>query len=313
MATQRGASWQLNRWTGRTRGGYLGNWIFLNLLRLGGPFLGYFLLVPVAFYFLLFAPQAVKASQTYLRRLGCQPRSGLGKWWLTYKHFYSFGQTLLDRVAIIAGNAARYAFVFEGQHHLETALAKGKGVLILGAHFGNWQAAAHLLGSLNAPVHIVAYDNEVAPVNQLFAEALQKKLFSVISLDHAAASLEIMAALKRGEIVAMHADRSLGDKHSLRLNFLGAPANFPSGPYAVAALSGAPLIHTFAVRRQVRSYHFYAYPPQHLAFGSRRDRPQQLAQWAALFVQRLETHLKNHPLQWYNFYDFWEGTSSPLF
>ena len=311
MQTQGGTSRQINRWTGRTRGGYLGNWIFVNLLRVGGPWLGYFLLVPVTFYYLLFASQAVKASQTYLRRLGYKLESGFERWWLAYKHFYSFGQTLLDRIAIIAGNASRYAFVFEGQHHIETALAEGKGVLIISAHFGNWQAAAHLLGTLNVPVHIVAYDNEVAPINQLFAEALKKRLFSVISLDNDSASLEIITALRRGEIVAMHADRSIGDKHSVRLNFLGFPANFPSGPYTVAALSGAPLIHTFAVRRQVCSYHLYAYPPQHLAFGSRQDRPKQLEQWVSSFVERLEAHLKSYPLQWYNFYEFWEGPLSP--
>ena len=260
-----------------------------------------------------FASQAVKASQTYLWRLGYKLQSGFERWWLTYKHFYSFGQSLLDRVAIIAGNASRYAFVFEGQNYIETALAEGKGVLIIGAHFGNWQAAAHLLGTLNVPVHIVAFDNEVAPINQLFEEALKKRLFSIISLNNDAASLEIMTALKRGEIVAMHADRSIGDKHRVRLNFLGFPANFPSGPYTVAALSGAPLIHTFAVRRQACSYHLYAYPPQHLAFGRRQDRPKQLEQWASLFVQRLEAHLKNYPLQWYNFYEFWEEPLPPLF
>lgn len=86
----------------------------------------------------------------------------------------------------------------------------------------------------------------MAPINQLFAEALKKKLFSIISLGNDTAGLEIMTALKRGEIVAMHADRTIGDKHIVRLNFLGSPANFPSGPYTVAALSGAPLVNAFA-------------------------------------------------------------------
>ncbi len=305
MKTQGGSS-QTHRWTGRTRGGYVGNWIFLNLLRVGGPWVAYLLLVPVTFYYLLFASQAVRASQSYLRHLGYELQSGIGRWWLTYKHFFSFGQTLLDRVAIIAGNASKYAFEFEGQHRLEAALAEWKGVLIISAHFGNWQAAAHLLGTLKVPVHIVAYENEVASINQLFAGALKKKLFSIISLDNEGVSLAILTALKRWEIVALHADRNIGDKHSVRLNFLGAPAKFPSGPFTVAALSGAPLVHAFAVRRRVCSYHFYAYPPQHLAFGSREDRPKQLEQWVSLFVQRLEAHLKSYPLQWYNFYEFWE-------
>ncbi len=114
-----------------------------------------------------------------------------------------------------------------------------------------------------------------------------------------------MAALARGEVVAMHADRMVGDD-GVRVDFLGSPARLPTGPFAVAALSGSPLVHAFAMREGTYRYHFYAYPPERLAFGGREDRAEVLRQAVERFVERLERKLRDYPFQWHNFYPFWE-------
>jgi predicted LPLAT superfamily acyltransferase len=119
------------------------------------------------------------------------------------------------------------------------------------------------------------------------------------------ASLAIIGALTRGEVVAMQADRCLETQEEL-IPFLGTPARFPKGPFVAAAVAGAPLIHAFAVREGTYRYRLRAYPPEHVAFGDRRERPQLLREWMGRFVQHLEETLREHPLQWHNFYDFWE-------
>jgi predicted LPLAT superfamily acyltransferase len=110
--------------------------------------------------------------------------------------------------------------------------------------------------------------------------------------------------------VAMHADRCLGSDGET-IDFLGEKACFPVGPYIVAAVSQAPLVHVFAMRQSTYSYKFKAYPPERLVFGDRNERKSQLGQWARRFVSRLEETLRRYPLQWCNFYDFWRmGDSS---
>jgi predicted LPLAT superfamily acyltransferase len=243
--------------------------------------------------------------------MGLLPHSWLAKWRFTYRHFYSFGQTLLDRVAIISGNASAYSFEFDGEEHLAQALKEGKGMVIVSAHFGNWQAAAHLLGSLNAPLRLVAYEAEVAPIRELMAGVFSEGRFSVIPLEDAeSASLAIMSALRNKEIVALHGDRVMDQASAETVPFLGAPARFPMGPFVVAALSGAPLVHTFAVRTKNWHYRLKAFPPEHLAFGRRADRAGLLQNWIKQFVERLEAVTRQYPLQWYNFYNFWETAVS---
>jgi predicted LPLAT superfamily acyltransferase len=308
IAEQEGRKDVRDGWTGRTRGGYVGNWVFLMLVRHVGLWCAYLLLVPVAFSFLLFSPKSVKASLEYLRRINYGGRCWLQRILAIYGHFYSFGMTLLDRVALIGGNSARFRVEFDGEAHLRRALDKGKGLVIISAHCGSWEAAANLLGRLSVPVNVVAYEGEAAHIHRLFANALEKKVFSVISLDGSPdGSLNMLSALNRGEIIAMHADRvihSSPDK-TVKVPFLGSFASFPTGPYAVAAVTGAPLIHAFAMRHRTCRYHFYAYPPEYLTFGRRLERHDQFRKWAEVFVARLEHNLQQYPLQWYNFYDFW--------
>lgn len=273
------------------------------LIRYCGLRAAYLLLYPVSFYFLFFAPKALRASREYLRRAGAG-----GSLWACARHFYSFGQSLLDRVAVIGNRAGEFEYAVEGLEHLRAALDEGKGAVVVTAHFGNWEMAAHLLQrSLDVPVHVVARENEVPHIERYFKKALKDRSFSVILADASATtSMAIACALAQGEVVAIPGDRTMGS-HSETLPFLGAPARFPSGPYTVAAVTGAPLLHTFTMREKRFRYRFKAYPPEHLSFGGRNEREGQIRGWVERFVRRLEEQVRRYPFQWNNFYSFWES------
>jgi predicted LPLAT superfamily acyltransferase len=300
-------------WSGRTRGGYFGNWIFVNVVRFPGLRFGYALLILVTFYYLIFAPKAVRASLNYRKRINYGGKSFFARALGTYLHFYSFGKILLDRVAAIGKNADKFQIISEGEEHLKSAIREGKGLVLLSAHVGNWEIAAHMLRQLNVPVNVVAFQGEVVHIRRYFENVFQKRAFSIIEIDGSlGSSIEIMNALSRGEIVAMHGDRVIdrSGRDVEIVDFLGSPALFPSGPYLAAALTGAPLIHTFAVRKRIHKYHFCAYPPIQLSSGERTERRAEIRKCIKLFIQRLEETLKEHPLQWRNFFDFWAPAES---
>ena len=314
-----------SRWSGRSRGRVIGNRIFVGLVRRCGLRCAYALLVPVSFYYLLFAPSARRASCAYQRRLmGSRRRSSpvraLAELVGAYRHFYSFGRILLDRVAIAGKGVCQFRFEFEGEEYIRSALREGKGAVLVTAHVGNWEAAAHLLRRLEAPVNIVALKAEEQRLQQYFDRVIDNRHLTIIPADGSSeAALAIMAALKRGELVAIQADRFLDAQTADRaessvgarpreemISFLGAPARFSTGPFVTAAVAGAPLIHAFAIREGTYRYHLRAFPPERVAFGDRQERARMLREWMGLFVQRLEGTLREHPLQWLNFYDFWE-------
>jgi hypothetical protein len=74
----------------------------------------------------------------------------------------------------------------------------------------------------------------------------------------------------------------------------------------MAAIAGAPLVHVFSLRERGRHYHFFAFPPQRLKLPRRVEREAVLGGCATRFAHDLESVLGRDPLQWYNFYPFWE-------
>ena len=126
------------------------------------------------------------------------------------------------------------------------------------------------------------------------------------------ASLEMLQALRDGTVLALQGDRPM-DSHVVRVPFLGREASFPVGPFMLAAVSRAPLIATFSLQVAPATYRFFAEPPLQLSFRSGSGREEQLRVWVEQYVLKLEALTRQHPYQWFNFYDYWDAVPpSPL-
>lgn len=293
------------RWTGRTSGGYFGNWFFIQTLRAFGLRAALAPLTPICAYYLLAHRRAVKCSMEFLAAaLGpCPPARG---YWRTYKHFYSLGMMLLERFAIVAGQG-KFVFDHDGDIHIKNALDRGRGLIILGAHVGNWEAAGHLMSRYEAVVNVVGFDRERKSIKNLFASRMGNRKFNFIAAggDEPMLAIPVLSALRRGEIVALHGDRIFGGA-TLKANFLGRPASFPVGAYRLAAISGAPLAHAFSAREKFGFYRLIAYPAMTCADRGREGRAEFEKTGVELYARRLEELVRRYPFQWYNFYPFWD-------
>ena len=291
-------------WTGRARGGRAGNLFFVLLVRYGGLSLTPFFLVCVCLYFLVAAPQGRRASSDLADRVG----SGGSAWRrlrFVLRHFYIFGTLLVDRLAILSGLADRYRFGYHGEDLLREQAGRGKGLVLVTGHVGSWEIMGHMLHRLGTPVTLVMHDVEDPAVRAALKEVEAGRSFRVLHTDGSpAAAASILDALADGEIVGMMGDRLLG-AHGVPVRFLGSDAFFPVGPYAIAAASGAPLSHVFAVRTGRRRYDFHASPPRVLA--GRGPRKDDVALWAREFAARFEAVVRENPTQWGNFYPFWSA------
>jgi len=292
------------RWSGRSRGGVFGNWWFIQLIRCFGLRGAYAFLVPVAAYFTLCNPSGYRCSKDYLRRvLGPQP---FWKWpLLVYRHFFSFGVTLLDRVAVIMGRA-KMDWTFDNTSLLTEYLDRGQGVILLGAHLGSWELGGQLLNRLGKTVNVVILEKDEARMRRLFERALAARTFKLVATDgHPLRSIPIAAALRRGEIVALLGDRTFGGT-DVRVPFLGGSARFPAGPYLLAAMTGAPVFQTFAVRERLGHYRFFAHPAKHIPRATVRAGTEVLVPYATEYAQRLAHAARQYPFQWFNIFPFWD-------
>lgn len=289
--------------TGKLRGGRGGILFFILVLRHLGVGVAYFCAVFPAIWFSFTSPD-IKATMDYHRRV-----FGHVPWWkrrwLIFRHFYAFGRSIIDRTAILAGATRGFSFEFDGEHHIRQALTEGRGCLLLSAHVGNWEAAGQLLGRIDVQVNITGLDNENREIRDLLTSATKQK-FKLLPLTGSPTDvIPLVAALRRGELVAMLGDRPYGSP-TVRVPFLGGTASFPIGAYVIAAIANAPLVMVFSLREPGGHYHFFGFPPMNLTMPPHNQRDAYLKSCAERFAAELEKIVRRDPLQWYNFFPFWD-------
>lgn len=300
-------------WTGRSRGGRWGNGFFVLLVRLGGLRLAPFFVAWVALWFVVAAPTARRASMELARRLAARrapagrsaPPSALARLLFAYRHFFTYGLLLVDRLAILGGRARGYRFTSSGLPAIRRALAEGRGAVLLTAHVGNWEIMGHLLADIGAPVVLVMYAADDDPSDAARAALERARGFRVIRAEGSpATAAAILSALRAGCCVGMMGDRVLAGR-ALDVPFLGGRTALPVAPLAVAAAAGAPIFHVFALREGPRRYAFTGHAAAPVDVADRAARPAALQRALAEYAGRLETVVAEHPWQWGNFFPFW--------
>ena len=293
------------QWSGRSKGNKTGYAIFIFLIKHFGIRPAYFLLRFVALYYVFFVQEA-RRPILYLYR----ERLGIPYWKsliLLYHNFYVFGQTLIDKFAVTTGSYRRFKVARTGAQYLNELVDGGKGALLVSAHLGNWALAGHLLQHLDTVVHIVMYDGEEEQLKQYLAQETGEKSFGIIFIREDLSHIyEIAAALNRNELICIHADRFLENNRTIAHSFLGKTAEFPLGPFALAAKLKAPVCFVFAFKETASRYHFYGFPPKTYQGKGMEGVQKMLAD----FVGLLEQQVTQHPEQWFNYYPFWKARAS---
>lgn len=288
-------------WQGRSRGTTWGYRVFVWLLKNGGLAAAYVLLPFVTLYYRLFVPSATRPLKyLYTERLQYDSKKASQ---LIRKNLLVFGQTIIDKIAVLSGTGDKLSFTHEGVEHIEQLVKDGRGGILLSAHLGNWEVAGHLLKRVNTVINIVMYDGEAEQMKQYMQQFEGNRSFNIIFIkDDISHIYEISAALARNELICLHGDRFRPGNRTMQHNFLGKDALFPAGPFILAAKLKAPVCFVFAFKETNFHYHFYAYPPRVYEGRGTQGMEKMLDEYADI----LESKLKQYPWQWFNYYDFWK-------
>lgn len=290
-----------SKWNGKSRGGTLGNWFFVVTLKYLGVGAAYTLLAFVAPYFVFFAPKATKAILKYNREiLGYGRCKAICK---VFVHFYVFGQTIIDKIALKHGIEKPYSFEYENYEELLKLLDSGSGVMIIGAHVGSWEVGAPYFNKYGKNMNIVMLDAEYEKIKSVIENGAEKQPFKIIPLgtDGLDAILKIKTALDNKEYVCLQGDRYMDDGNSMELRFMGREARFPKGLFQIAAKLNVPVVFYYAMRQSGKRYRF-AFK---IADISGKTSQERLENIVSQYIESLEKVVREYPQQWFNFYDFW--------
>src|SRR5262249_44678651 len=171
------------------------------------------------------------------------------------------------------------------------------GFVSLTAHVGNWELAGRLLAGRTArATHVVVAEEEALALERWLRRDGDGVRF--VPRSRPAISLELVAALRRGEVVAAQGDRALGTRGDAWIPFFGSPAPFPLGPFMLARAVGVPLVSAFCLLERSGRYVVTVGEPIRVARGDEEHAP-------GVWVARLERVVSERPTQWFNFFDVW--------
>ncbi|MBM4159952.1 MAG: lysophospholipid acyltransferase family protein [Ignavibacteria bacterium] len=130
--------------------------------------------------------------------------------------------------------------------------AKGKGTLLLTAHFGNWEWLAQgVVASLGLPVHIIVKTQANLLVDRRINERRTRLGNKVVATE--AALREVLKQLREGNVIGIVADQA-APRENAPVEFFGRPVPTHLGPAIFSLKIGAPLVAIFSLRQPDGNY-----------------------------------------------------------
>jgi predicted LPLAT superfamily acyltransferase len=258
----------------------------------------------VAGYYVLVHPAMRRFSRRYLERI-----HGHATLAMVYGHVLRFAETALDRVFIVSGKDHYFEITRTGSRYLADLGASRRGAILLGAHLGSFEAM-RMQGDREAfGIHFLGQFRNARMINAALAKLNPRSTARLIAKgDGVEFMLRIRETLRRGDRVAILADRAVESERMAEVDFLGSKARFPTGPYLLAALVKCPVYLTFGLYRAPNRYDLFCEPFEEEIQLPRGDRDETLRAYAQKFATRLEHYVRLAPDNWFNFYDFWSDS-----
>ena len=176
-------------------------------------------------------------------------------------------------------------------------LENGTGIVSVTAHVGNWEMAGRLLaGRTRRRTHVVVAPEAVAGLERWVRRDGDGMRF--VARGPVGVGVELVAALRRGEIVALQGDRAIGTQGDALIPFFGRPAPFPLGPFILARAAGVPVVAAFCLLEPDDRYSVRLAEPLTVERGEEAEAARR---WVAV----LEDVARAYPTQWFNFFDVW--------
>ncbi len=221
--------------------------------------------------------------------------------------FRNFAKYLVDffRFSKVDAEYVRKNIKIENIHYFDEALKRGKGVIVLTAHLGNWELGGVAVALCGYPFWVVALSHKNKKVNDFFISQRQSKGIQVIPLGSAAR--QCYHLLKENKMVALVGDRDFTEK-GIKVDFFGRKTFLPLGPAYLSLKTQASIITGFMLRNPDDTFTLTINKPIEADMKEQiaaRDKEESMIKIIDTYKVVLEDYIRKYPDQWYMFRRFW--------
>ncbi|HLX58915.1 MAG TPA: hypothetical protein VKR83_17990 [Ktedonobacteraceae bacterium] len=189
----------------------------------------------------------------------------------------------------------------DGLEHLDEALAQGKGVILISAHYGPIEYVVQWFAfqaySITVPVEHLKDERML----ELMLKLRRGQGLQFVPLGGSAPLRAMIQALRNKQMVLLTIDRATQGE-SIEKPFFGAPARFAYGPISLALRTGAALIVGFSWYDSHERMGGKLMPVSLALSEDERNDPDKLMQ---KIIEKLEENIRARPEQWVMFSPIW--------
>jgi len=185
-------------------------------------------------------------------------------------------------------------FTITGLSNLRIAFEKGRGVLLLTAHSGNWELLPSVIQLAGYPANVIFRPLNFKPANQYMYE--YRVRFGVKMFQKKNSMRKILRALARKECVGIVLDQNAGYTAGVFADFLGKPASTSMGLSLVALKVEAPVLPVFITRGNRK---FHVEIGEEIPLVKTGDKETDIAANTQRYNQAIEAYVRKNPDQWF--------------
>jgi KDO2-lipid IV(A) lauroyltransferase len=209
------------------------------------------------------------------------------------KIYYGLGRKIIDSITI------------EGVEHFHRAHSRGKGVLLLSGHCGNWELFAITSSARFSGVAGIARPLNNPYLNRILERVRQKYGSSVIYKKGALRAA--MEFLRKNGSVGVLMDQSVIPEEGFVIDFLGRGAWTSKVPALIARKTGAAVVPVF-IHRTIDAHRITVYPEVELSALSEKE--SAVMEDTKRFSEFIENYIREHPSEWLWIHNRWKRVNA---
>lgn len=226
-------------------------------------------------------------------------------------NFENFIKMLADYFYCTSRSERRVPKLLEewrGYENLTAALERGKGVIIVTGHLGNWEIGGILLALKNLPMTVVTLEEPSTELTR-WRDSYRRRLgIKTIKVGSEKFSfVEMIQTLRRNEIVAMLVDRPYAGTGT-GVRFFGRETEFSTAPALLWQHTGAAVLPAFVLQNKKGRYLSFADPA--IPMERHDDSREALAINTQRVATAFESIIREHPEQWFNYVPIWKDNEN---
>ena len=223
---------------------------------------------------------------------------------IAFGTFHSFFITLVEILYLpwTSEEQLRQWVKFHNLEIIDKKYSENNGLIVLSAHFGNWEYCA-IAGGLqtNKKFSVIVKPQRNNLVNDWMNNVRTKWNNEVVPLG--VSIRNVYAVLMKKEIVAMVADQR-GPEESIKLDFFGRKTSVYTGPAVLSLKMNSPLIYGIAVRQPDYSYKIVL--EEISREGLSQNYEDSVAELSKRMLEYLESYIRRYPEQWFWMHKRWK-------